>query len=68
MYCNRSIWFNIQVIKFKFCCNLMILQPLPNFKTQIYQKEEVGSYDNIALNQWLPDNEAVFGQSRNMLH
>ena len=29
----------------------MISQPLPNFKTQFYQKEEVGRYDNIALNQ-----------------
>ena len=29
----------------------MISEPLPNFKTQYSQKEEVGSYDNIALNQ-----------------
>ena len=29
----------------------MISQPLPNLKTQFSQKEEVGSYDNIALNQ-----------------
>ena len=29
----------------------MISQPLPNFKTQFSQKEDVGSYDNIALNQ-----------------
>ena len=26
-------------------------QLLPNYKTQFSQKEEVGSYDNIALNQ-----------------
>ena len=45
LYCNRT------VIKFKFCCNSMISQPLPNFKTQFSQKYEVGSYDNIALNQ-----------------
>ena len=29
----------------------MILQPLPNFKTQFSPKDEVGSYDNIELNQ-----------------
>ena len=29
----------------------MISQPPPNFKTQFSQDEEVGSYDNIALNQ-----------------
>ena len=29
----------------------MISKPLPNFKTQCSQKEEVGIYDNIALNQ-----------------
>ena len=29
----------------------MISQPLPNFETQISQKEKVGSYENIALNQ-----------------
>ena len=29
----------------------MISKPLPNFKSQFSQKEEVGSYDNIALNQ-----------------
>ena len=30
----------------------MISQPLPNFKTQFFfQKQEAGSYDNIALNQ-----------------
>ena len=28
----------------------MISQPLPSFKTQFYREEEVGSYDNIALN------------------
>ena len=29
----------------------MISQPLANFKTQFSEKDEVGSYDNIALNQ-----------------
>ena len=29
----------------------MILQPLPNFKTQFSPKDQVGSYDNIELNQ-----------------
>ena len=29
----------------------MISQPLPNFKSQFSQKEEVGSYDIIAPNQ-----------------
>ena len=29
----------------------MILQPLPSFKTQFSPKDEVGSYDNIELNQ-----------------
>ena len=29
----------------------MIAEPLPNFQTQFSKKEEVGSYDNIALNQ-----------------
>ena len=29
----------------------MISQPLPNIKTHFFQKEEVGSYDNIALNE-----------------
>ena len=29
----------------------MISEPLPNFQTHFSQKEEVGSYDNIALSQ-----------------
>ena len=29
----------------------MISQPLPKFQTQFSQKEEVGTYDNIALNE-----------------
>ena len=29
----------------------MISQPLQNFKTQFPRKDELGSYDNIALNQ-----------------
>ena len=29
----------------------MISQSLSNFKSQISQKEDIGSYDNIALNQ-----------------
>ena len=29
----------------------MIPQPLPNSKTQFSQKKEVGSYDNISLDQ-----------------
>ena len=51
MYCNRTIYFKTRVIKFKFCCNSMISQPLPNFKTQFSPKDEVGSYDNIEPNQ-----------------
>ena len=44
----------------------MISQPLPNFKGQFSQKEKVGSYDNIALNQryslvsWIRLLETVF--------
>ena len=41
----------IRVIKLKFCCNSMISQPPPNSRTQFSQKEKVGSYDKIALNQ-----------------
>ena len=51
MYCNRTICLKIRVIKYKFCCNSMISQPLPNFKTQFSPKDEMCSYDNIALNQ-----------------
>ena len=51
MCCNLTVCSKIRVIKFKFCCNPMISQPLPNFKSQFSQKEEVGSYDNVALNQ-----------------
>ena len=49
--CNPTVCSKNRVIRFKFCCNSMISQPLPNFKSQFCQKEEVGSYDNIALNQ-----------------
>ena len=34
----------------------MISQPLPNFQTQFSPKEEVGSYDKIAVMQKLQDN------------
>ena len=51
MCCNSTVCFATRVIKFKFCCNSVISQPLPNCKTQFSQKEEVGSYDKIALNQ-----------------
>ena len=51
MCCNRTVYFNIRVIQFKFYCNSMIPQPLPNFKSLFSQREEVGSYDNIAPNQ-----------------
>ena len=51
MYCTRTICFRIRVIKFEFWVTSMILQPLPNFKTQFSPKDEVGSYDNNALNQ-----------------
>ena len=51
MRSNPTVCFQIWVIKFKFCCIDMILEPLPNFKTQFSQKEEVGSYDNTPLNQ-----------------
>ena len=43
MCCNPTICFKIWVIK--------LSQPLPNFKIQSSRKEEVGSYDNIALGQ-----------------
>ena len=49
--CNPRGCFKIRVIKFYLCCNSMISQSLPNFKTQFSQEEEVSSYDNIALNQ-----------------
>ena len=38
-------------INFKFCCNTMIPHLHPNVQTQFAEKEEVGSYDNIAMNQ-----------------
>ena len=49
--CNPTVCFIIRLIKFNFCCNSMISQPLSNLKTQFSSKEEVGTYDNIALNQ-----------------
>ena len=51
MCCNRTICFEIQIIKFKCCCNSMNSQAFPNFKTQLSPKDEVGSYENIALSQ-----------------
>ena len=51
MCCNPTVCFKFQVIKLNFCCNSTISQLLPNFKTQSSEKEEVGSYDNIALKQ-----------------
>ena len=51
MCCNPTVCFNIRMIQFKLCCKSMTSQPLPNFKREFSQKEEVGSYDNIALNQ-----------------
>ena len=47
MCCNPTVCFEIRVIKVKFCRHYMISQPLPNFKTQFSQKEDVGSYDKI---------------------
>ena len=52
MCCNPTVCFNIRVIKFKFYCNSMIPQPLANFITVFFfQKDEAGSYDNIARTQ-----------------
>ena len=51
MSCNPIVCFKIRARKFHFCCNSLILQPPPNFKTQFSQKEEVGGYDAIVLNQ-----------------
>ena len=51
MCCNSKICYKIRVIKFKYYCNSIYSQLLPNLKTQFSQKEEVDSYDNIALNQ-----------------
>ena len=45
MCCNPAVCFKIRVIKFKSYCNSKISQHL------FFQKEEVVSYDNIALNQ-----------------
>ena len=45
---NPTVYFEIRV---NFYCNSMISQPLPNLQTQFSQKEEVGCYDHIALNQ-----------------
>ena len=49
--CYSTVCFKIRAIKFKFGCNSMISQSLANCKSQFSKKEEVGSYDNIALNQ-----------------
>ena len=50
--CHPTVRFKIRVIKFKFCCNSVILQPLPSFQAQLsHEKEKFGCYDNIALNQ-----------------
>ena len=38
----------------------MISQPVSNFKNQFSQKEEVCSYDNIALNQRLGEQFSKF--------
>ena len=51
MCCNPTVCFKIRVIKFKYCCSSAISQTLLNFKSQFCPKEEVGDYDNIALNQ-----------------
>ena len=51
MYYNPIVCFEVWVTKFRFCRNSMISQLLPNFQTQFSQKEEIASYDNIALNQ-----------------
>ena len=48
---NHTVCSKVHVIRFKFWCNSMITQSLPNFKTQFSQKEEAGSYDNVALKQ-----------------
>ena len=48
---NSTVCFKIRVIKFIFYCNSIIAEPLPNFQSKFSQKEEVGSYNNIALNQ-----------------
>ena len=50
-FCNTTVCFNFRVIKFQICGNYMILEPLPNFKTNFSQNEGDGTYDNIALNQ-----------------
>ena len=49
--CNPTVCFKIRLIKIKFCCNSIIVQPLPNVKTQFSQKEEDSGYDSIARNQ-----------------
>ena len=54
MCCNPTVYFKIRVVKINLCCNSMISQPLPNYNTKFSQKERVGSYDNIALNQRYP--------------
>ena len=46
-----TFFFQIRVIKCKFCSIYMISQLLPNFKTQFSKTDEVGSYDDIALYQ-----------------
>ena len=51
MCCDPTVCFKIRVIKSNFCFNSMISQPLHNFIIRFSQKELVGSYDNIELNQ-----------------
>ena len=51
MYFNRTVCFKIIANKFQFGSYSMISQPLPNLRTQFSTKDEVGTYDNIALNQ-----------------
>ena len=33
--------FKIRVLKFQFCCNSMVSQPLPNFKTRFSPKRRI---------------------------
>ena len=38
MCCIRTVCFKIRVATFKFCCNSLISQPLPKWKTHVSQK------------------------------
>ena len=52
MCSNPAVCYKVQIIKFKFCCNDIISQPLLNFKSHFSQKKgEFGIYDSIALKQ-----------------